>query len=156
MRAAFVLQLDQHWLIVTKYRYQSGPCSHQTVAPVSLLLFFTILQRLRIQAETRIDQKNFAVDQAHLDRLHTCGKQTACGFACIGGNAVRTTEVVERSLWNHAEVAVAAQRELRYRISTIGRDSLWPETERRVLADARLVPLWTTLESAGRAPGAKA
>lgn len=46
-----------------------------------------------------------------------------------------------------------ALRELRYRISTIGRDSLWPETELRVLADARLVPLWTTLESAGRGPG---
>ena len=45
-----------------------------------------------------------------------------------------------------------ALRELRYRISTIGRDSLWPETELRVLADARLVPLWTTLETAGRAP----
>jgi hypothetical protein len=49
-----------------------------------------------------------------------------------------------------------ALRELRYRISTIGRDSLWPETELRVLADARLVPLWTTLESAGRPPDAKA
>jgi hypothetical protein len=48
-----------------------------------------------------------------------------------------------------------ALRELRYRISTIGRDSLWPETELRVLADARLVPLWTTLESAGRSPSAK-
>jgi hypothetical protein len=47
-----------------------------------------------------------------------------------------------------------ALRELRYRISTIGRDSLWPETELRVLADARLVPLWTTLESAGRPPSA--
>jgi hypothetical protein len=45
--------------------------------------------------------------------------------------------------------------ELRYRISTIGRNSLWPETEMRVLADARLVPLWTTLESAGRTPGAQ-
>ena len=43
-----------------------------------------------------------------------------------------------------------ALRELRYRISTIGRDSLWPETELRVLADARLVPLWTRLETAGR------
>ena len=49
-----------------------------------------------------------------------------------------------------------ALRELRYRISTIGRDSLWPETELRVLADARLVPLWTTLESAGRPPMPKA
>ena len=49
-----------------------------------------------------------------------------------------------------------ASRELRYRISTIGRDSLWPETELRVLADARLVPLWTTLESAGRASAPKA
>jgi hypothetical protein len=49
-----------------------------------------------------------------------------------------------------------ALSELRYRISTIGRNSLWPETELRVLADARLVPLWTTLESAGKAPGAKA
>jgi len=49
-----------------------------------------------------------------------------------------------------------ALRELRYRISTIGRDSLWPETELRVLADARLVPLWTTLESAGRTPDVKA
>jgi hypothetical protein len=47
-----------------------------------------------------------------------------------------------------------ALSELRYRISTIGRNSLWPETELRVLADARLVPLWTTLESAGRSPGA--
>lgn len=45
-----------------------------------------------------------------------------------------------------------ALREMRYRISTTGRDCLWPETELRVLADARLVPLWTTLESAGRAP----
>ena len=49
-----------------------------------------------------------------------------------------------------------ALRELRYRISTIGRDSLWPETDFRVLADARLVPLWTTLESAGRPPVPKA
>lgn len=45
-----------------------------------------------------------------------------------------------------------AMRELRYRLSSIGRDSLWPERDLAVQADPRLVPLWLALSRACQAP----
>lgn len=45
-----------------------------------------------------------------------------------------------------------AMRELRYRLGTIGRDCLWPESDPAVQGDVRLVPLWLALSRAGQPP----
>lgn len=109
------------------------------------------LQRMQDMAEaisTQLDGASQRVAQRAAYRLRRLRNAwNAMGLWSLPADLVDPRERFDVDL---------ALRELRYRISTIGRDSLWPETELRVLADARLVPLWTTLESAGRPPLPKA
>lgn len=69
----------------------------------------------------------------------------------IAWNAMGLWSLPEDAIEPHERFDIAlAMRELRYRINTIGRDCLWPETDPSIQADAKLVPLWLTLASAGK------
>ncbi|NRF69976.1 HD domain-containing protein [Aquincola sp. S2] len=119
---------------------QPGPGPHAEMAQLD-----QALQGMQDMAETISAQldgssKRVAQRAAHrLNRLRSAWN--AMGLWSLPADLVEPRERFDIEL---------ALRELRWRISTIGRDCLWPETELKVLADARLVPLWTTLESLGR------
>ncbi|MBI5259763.1 MAG: HD domain-containing protein [Burkholderiales bacterium] len=105
------------------------------------------LQRMEQQAKSIADKVDGASQRVALRAAHRLHR-LRMAWNAMGLWSLPESEIEPRERF---EIALA-MRELRYRINTIGRDSLWPETDEAVLADARLVPLWLTLASAGQAP----
>jgi hypothetical protein len=122
---------------------QPGPGPHAEMAELD-----TGLQRMQDMAESisaQLDGSSQRVAQRAAHRLNRLRSAwNAMGLWSLPSGQIEPRERFDVEL---------ALRELRWRIGTIGRDCLWPETELKVLADARLVPLWTTLESLGRRRG---
>ncbi len=102
------------------------------------------LQALAERLGDQLDGAAQRVAQRVVHRLHRLRiAWNAMGLWSLSAASIEPQERFDIAL---------AMRELRYRISTIGRDCLWPEADQRVQADARLVPLWLALSKASQPP----
>ncbi len=100
------------------------------------------LQALAERLSDQLDGAAQRVAQRVVHRLHRLRiAWNAMGLWSLPAAAIEPQERFDIAL---------ATRELRYRISTVGRDCLWPEADLRVQADARLVPLWLALSKASQ------
>jgi HD domain len=103
------------------------------------------LQRMQAMAESVAESVDGAAQRVAQRAAHRLRRLR------IAWNAMGLWSLPESEIEPQERFDIAlAMRELRYRIGTIGRDCLWPETDQTVQADARLVPLWLTLASAGK------
>ena len=96
----------------TQHGHQSCPEGNPAAPAVLGLEGFSVLQHFGIQAEARVDQEHPVIDHAHLHRPGDLVHQQLQRPDRIRRNAVRTAEVVEGALRQHAECATAVQRGL--------------------------------------------
>ena len=102
--------------VATQQGHQPRAHGHEPAAAEFFLPGFAVFEQLGVQAEARVDEEHPLVDQPHLHRLCRLVQQHLHRRPDLGRNAVGAAEVVERALWQHAEMAAAAERGLGHRV----------------------------------------
>src|SRR5690606_37768369 len=92
--AAAMLQGDVELAMGPRQGDQGGDQGDPAAATVALLVLLAVLQQLRIEAETGIDQKIASVDLTQTDVFQTGVEQVVHRLAGVLGNAMGAAEIV--------------------------------------------------------------
>src|SRR5690606_7979838 len=93
-----MLDFEHELTITLQQGRKTGPERDGAPAPVLASVSLAFLQKMRMQAEARVDEKDALVQRADLDRLDARCKQRSRRIADVERDRVRSAQIVEGAL----------------------------------------------------------